>query len=289
MLPAKSGRASLERGAGHGIMAKVEARNRLMNQIRKVLSVVQRIGLAELRTAVGRHHRMQGFAPPRRVLLEFCRRVPGYRVEPGDFIAIDSPIEWSQTLADTERMLVRVLQKDGPIMEREKLERTCLGLGMDRATFYAYLSYSPLLTRYALGVYGLVGAAVPTGLIDSLAPQRRRGNVLIDYGWITGKLWLGYRISQNMIATGVFGIPAGMKDFLQQDFALNASDGQVIGVLRCRGTSSWGLTPFFSRRGGEAGDYLLIIYDLLSREAAVSIGDASLLDRQVESKEALTT
>jgi hypothetical protein len=36
--------------------------------------------------------------------------------------------------------------------------------------------------------------------------------------------------------------------------------------------------PFFRRRGGEPGDYLVVDFDLQAREAMVHIGDAGLLD-----------
>ncbi len=49
-------------------------RNRVLNQIQKILSVARRINVSELRSGVSRNYRMEGFAPPSRVLLELSRQ-----------------------------------------------------------------------------------------------------------------------------------------------------------------------------------------------------------------------
>ena len=54
--------------------------NRVLNRIRKILSVANPINISELQAGIGRDYRMKGFSPPEKVLLEFCRQVPGLRV-----------------------------------------------------------------------------------------------------------------------------------------------------------------------------------------------------------------
>jgi hypothetical protein len=100
--------------------------------------------------------------------------------------------------------------------------------------------------------------------------------VLKDYGWIAdGNIWLGYRLSQAMLMSGVFTVPASMEHFVQGQFLLK-DDGARVGSVVVRETGAWGLGPFFKRRGGEPGDYLVIVFNLAAQEAAVRIGDASL-------------
>ena len=77
-------------------------RNRLLNRINKVLSVSPRINVAELRAGVAREYRMQGFAPPQRVLLELCRQAAGYLVE-GNMVSADPPVAWGKALNETEK------------------------------------------------------------------------------------------------------------------------------------------------------------------------------------------
>ncbi|MFN8636051.1 MAG: hypothetical protein U0893_19560 [Chloroflexota bacterium] len=51
-------------------------RNRLTNQIDKVLCVAPQISVTQLQAAVARNYRMEGQAPPVQVLAELCRRLP---------------------------------------------------------------------------------------------------------------------------------------------------------------------------------------------------------------------
>ncbi|MFI5386747.1 MAG: DNA-directed RNA polymerase subunit alpha C-terminal domain-containing protein [Fimbriimonadales bacterium] len=253
-------------------------RNRLLNQIEKILSVAGRIGVSELRPAVARHYRMKGFAPPRRVLLELCRQVDGYRVE-GDSIIADPPLDWREVLADSEQTITRVLKEHGPVMQRDRIEELCSALGMQRDAFSLNLQYSPVVTKFARGVYGIPGSEIPPGVVESLVPMRRPTRVLRDYGWTAdGKVWLGYCLSDATILSGVVTVPVAMKQFISGDFTLKAEDGIVVGKLVCRQNSAWGLGPFFRRRGAEAGDYLVVVFDLAHREAIVRVGDETLID-----------
>ena len=48
------------------------ARNRLINTLKKVFSVADRVHVSEVRLAIQRVRRFNGFAPPQRVLLKFA-------------------------------------------------------------------------------------------------------------------------------------------------------------------------------------------------------------------------
>ena len=255
------------------------SRNRLLNRINKVLSVSPGINVAELRAGVSRDRRMNGFVPPQRVILELCRQAAGYLVE-GSTVSADPPVAWGDTLSETEQILLLALEENGSVMQRKELEELCVDLGMNRSTFSVYLGHSPILARYAPGVYGLRGADVEPGLVESLIPPRRRGRVLKDYGWTTdGKVWLGFQLSEAMISSGVFTAPAAMKVFVSGEFLLKVEDGSPVGTAVVQESGAWGLGPFFRRRGGEPGDHLILVFDLAAREAVVHIGDADLLDQ----------
>jgi hypothetical protein len=101
----------------------------------------------------------------------------------------------------------------------------------------------------------------------------------LDYGWTPeGEIWLAHKISRGLIATGVFGVPGAMKQFLQGEFTLNAAEGALIGRLKIKNSSGWSLSSFFRRRGGEPGDYLILTFNRASRQATACIGDEDLLD-----------
>jgi hypothetical protein len=195
-------------------------------------------------------------------------------------VIADPPLAWEEILVGTEKTMVQVLKEHGPVMRQAEFEELCLNTGMNRTTYYIYLGYSLIIAKYARGVYGLPGAEVPPGVIDSLIPkQRRHGKVLVDYGWTRDrKIWLGFRLSRGMISSGVFTVPAAMKRFLEGEFVLKANDASCIGTVVSKESGAWGLGPFFSRRGGEPGDHLLILFDLTIQEAIVRIGDDSVLD-----------
>ena len=249
-------------------------RNRVLNRARKILSVVDRIGVSELRDGIARHHRMEGSAPPRHVLLELCRQAPGFRVERDEIIA-DPPLAWTEVLADVEKTMVRILLEHGPVLPRPEFERHCLSAGMPRTTFYAYLDNSPIITRYSRGVYGLRGFPVQPGLVESLTPRTHTRRVLQDYGWTEdGKIRLRYRISKAMLTNGVCSIPASMKPFLAGEFALIGDDDLQIGTLKCRAGSAWSLSSLFHRHGCVVDDHLILTFDLATRQVRIELARA---------------
>ncbi len=268
----------LDEGTGWFWLADTP-RNRLLNQIEKILSIANRIGASELREGASRHYRLGGFAPPRRVLLELCRQIPGCKVQ-NETVSIEPPIDYKKVLAETERAMAQTLRVHGPVMRRSDFEELCVKAGMNRSTFYVYLDNSPIIARYAPGVYGLRGASITPAEIQALIPERKPQKVIVDNGWTAdAQIWIGAKLSRAALTSGVLGTPSGLKRFIQGQFALKADDGMIVGKLGSRGGSVWGLGPFFTQRGGEPGDYLTIVFDLTSHVAVVRIGDESILDR----------
>lgn len=255
------------------------SRNRLVNQIEKVLSVADAVDIGELRAGVRRHHRMEGIAPPQRVLLELCRQLPWCRVGDGA-ISASTPLYWRTILSEAELVMVEILKASGPAMRRRQLEEECLARGMNRATFYAYLNYSPVITKHARGVYGLRGVDVSDESVESLKSRVLHvGKVLKDFGWTPqGQPWVGYHLSENSVLSGVCTIPSSLTGSIEGEFTLKAVDGSLVGTLGTKNSSAWGLGPFFRRKGVEAGDYLVLVFDLPSRTAVAHLGDENLLD-----------
>lgn len=250
----------------------------LIRNLRKILSVANQIKVSELRSGLARHYRVQGFAPPQNILLALCEKLPWCKTQQ-DLVAASESIDKGRALSKGEQIMVSILERDGPVMRRDRFEELCLQAGLRRSTFYMYLSYSPVITRYSIGVYGLIGAKIGPGMVEQLAPRRKPTRVILDYGWAgPAKVWICYRLTQSIKASGVVGIPASMKRFLQGEFELKAVDGASIGRLVVGENGTYGLTPFFNRRGGKTGDYLVLTFNLSLREAVAQIGDISLLE-----------
>jgi hypothetical protein len=252
-------------------------RNVLLNQIEKILSVCGRIHISELRSGVSRNHRREGFAPPQRVLLAMCHQAGAYEVV-GNMICANPPLDSTEILSDSEKIFMAVFHETGPLIESRKLENECLKRGMSHATFGQSLSYSPIIARFARCVYGLRGTEVPPGLAESLVVDRTKSRrVLADYGWLEdGKIFLTYKLSSGTLANGIVSVPVGMKQHLAGPHELRVADGAPIGRLVVKDSQAWGLGPLFSRRGGDPGDSLRILFDLKTKIAIAELGQASV-------------
>ncbi len=251
-------------------------KNRVLNMIAKALSVANTLEIGELRYAVARHRRMLGMCPPRRVLLELCKRLD-WIVVVGTSVAARPLLAPGQVLGEYEHVMVEVLIEKGPLLDRPSFESQCAARGVGRVTFYSYLQYSPAIRQYGKGVYGLAGADVSPGIVDSLAPKRRNSSVLRDFGHAPdGSVWMLYRLSRGMVNSGMFYVPSSMREFVQGEFELR-SDSNLIGKLTIKENAGWGLGPVFKRRGGEEGDYLRLKLGHQDRSASISIGDSTLL------------
>jgi hypothetical protein len=134
------------------------ARNRLLNQIEKIMSVAPSVSIADLRVGVGRHHRMKGLRLPRHVLARLCEESGLYERDHDQILRKAGHPDWKDTLAKTEAILVDVLLDRGPLTRRDDLQRTAVHeRGLSRSSFYLYLASSPVLACYEPGVYGLRG------------------------------------------------------------------------------------------------------------------------------------
>jgi len=127
--------------------------------------------------------------------------------------------------------------------------------------------YSPIITKYSIGVYGLRSAKTQPGVIESLKKTWTKNLSLVDFGWTKdGNIWVGRRITNATYNSGVFSIPGSMKQWLQGDFSFYTSDDALIGNLKVKDTSAWAIKSFLRRRGGEVNDYIVITCDIESRK-----------------------
>ena len=136
--------------------------NRVLNRIRKILSIANPIDVSELRAGIARDYRMNGVLLPKRVLLEFCRQAPGLRVD-NEAVKADPAANSDDVLSQVERDIVHILSEHGGIMAASDFKSVCLGMGVNRRTFYQNLVRSPIISRYAGGLYGLIGSGEAFG------------------------------------------------------------------------------------------------------------------------------
>lgn len=264
---------------------KGPTRNRLLNQVEKIIAVAGSIGIAELREGVGRFYRMDGFRPPREVLARICEQSRLCRRE-GDLMLEGPDVgPWTEVLrSKIERVIAEVMFEYGPLMRRDDLERIAVGeRGLNRSSFYVYLGYSPIIARYAPGVYGLRGAQVTAAEVNALIPPRTRTQRLVDHGWTTdGRVWLGYKMSAAAVTAGVLSVPTALREFIKGSYLLFTAQDLPIGTLVVKDWSMWGVSPFFRRWGIEEGDYVVIALDINESRATITSGTEEVLLRYQE-------
>jgi hypothetical protein len=247
----------------------------LPNMIDKILSVTERIDVGRLRAAVTRYRRTGRNVPPAGVLLEFCRRLPGTRVE-GTTVIADPPRDWRKVLAGVEAGMVQVLKEHGPVLERGEFEERCIAGGMNRFSFNAIVMCSPVVQQYGRSVYGLLGSRVDRKTIAALAakkPGSGSAKVLRHFGRTEdGKVYLAYRLSKAAISGGVITVPAAMKKQVGGKYTIRTPENQEAGTLVSKNGCAWGLGPVLRGHNAQPGDQLIIVFDSAAHQAVVHIG-----------------
>lgn len=103
--------------------------NPLLQRIRKILAVVNRIHALDLRVGIVRSARMKGFSPPMEVLLEFCRQAPGLSVC-GDTIVAGERVNPDEVLSQIERQIVNNLCQNVGTLTVAELKSVCRRMGL---------------------------------------------------------------------------------------------------------------------------------------------------------------
>jgi len=248
----------------------------LPKAIDKILAVAGKVTVSQMREAMSRNRRLWKVPPPENVLLEFCRQTAGVRIE-GDRIISDPPRDWTKSLTGVEAKLVAVLKRHGPVMERGTMEDLCVAGGMNRFSFHAFVSWSPVIVQLGHSVYGLLGAEVSQRQVDELMAVRRAKRlahrVLDSHGRTEdGKVWLSYRLSKAASTYAVITVPAALKKVVRGRFSLLSPEGEKIGTLATKDGRAWGLGAFLRERGARIGDHIVLTLDLERRTATVSMG-----------------
>ncbi len=155
------------------------------------------------------------------------------------------------------------------------MEDICVRAGMNRFSFHAFVSWSPVIVQLGHSVYGLVGGEVSAAQIDDLLAVRcAKGaarRVLDSHGWTdSGKVWLSYRLSKAASTYAVITVPAALKKVVRGRFALLTPDGARIGALATKDGRAWGLGAFLRQHGARIDDRILLTLDLHQRTATVS-------------------
>ena len=258
--------------------------NRVLHYVEKIMSVAGSIDVEDLRNGTGRPNRAHGIRLPRKILINLCLATGLYTLsESGDRLKGGNNLpDWKDTLNEGEKTIVKILFDNKFVMRRSDLEKEALNAGMNINSFYIYLSYSPVIIKYTMGVFGLRGAPVSAAQIKVLIPPIFKYNKIIrNSGWTnSGNVWIGYQLSNSSILSGVLSLPSAYKNIIFGSFNLISEAGQSMGRLIIGGNHSmWGLSHFLRRWEVEAKDFLVIEFNISKKIVTIYAGDKELLSR----------
>jgi hypothetical protein len=253
------------------------ARNRLLNLASKVLAVCTRVRPNELRKAVARSRRLE-VKPPAEVLERLVQASGLARIEEGFLVANPGAVQPPEP-GSIEETFVRILRDNGPALTRQEFEELCIGAGMNPISFYIYRAGSPVVSQLATGVFSLVGATPPPGLIEELATKSRSSRRLVEHGWDKeGRLWCAVSLSRAVITTGAIALPSFVANLVHGEWTILLPDGTEAGAVDCKGTFLKRLRKSLSYLGAESGDLALFEFDLHSRAMKMRIGGQELIE-----------
>ena len=98
-------------------------------------------------------------------------------------------------IRSTEYIIAEVLLASGAVMRYQDIQQSVAEYGVGAAVFKQRMSQSPIVRKYAPGIYGLSGVDAPTSAVNALMGPSRRSRVLQDCGWTdSGAVWIAYTL-----------------------------------------------------------------------------------------------
>jgi len=249
-------------------------RNRLVNTLRKIFSVTECAHVSEVRLAIQRFRKLEGFAPPQRVLISFCKCLPELEVK-DTFIHRAQGVSTEGWITGAELMFAKILKKHGGVLDRIKLGEECLKEGMNEHTFNIYLHISPLLLKLGRGVFGLIGANATAGQIAAMELNKSKFKAVSNYEWCSnGDLRINYRVTDNMLYTGFFPVPGPICEYFEGPFVLVNDDGEELGRIKTKREVAWSLKKLFRATGGEEGDPFSLTFNLTEKKVVIDFDNS---------------
>ena len=245
-----------------------EGLNAYVNIARKVLAVAKKTTVRALREGIvrDRKRRAKVELPPTHALVGLFRQ-SGFTVEDG-LVESEDPLTVEGELGQIETTMFEVLRDADNVMGLYAFQDECVKKrGMNLSSFYAYLTYSPIIERIERGIHALRSCHVDPARVGLLMDGRPpRNKIVIDHGWDEdSRLWIAAMVSPAMRASGVLNVPVAVQDIvgLPRDIDLiGRSSERAMGVFRVQKSGvGTGLRTYMDRRGVDVGDILILTFD----------------------------
>lgn len=259
------------------LVAPAVRQNRLANVVKKVLSVCPELNLSELRRAVARSRGLT-IVPPVSVLGRFVERFKLATVT-GNRVLSTSGFSDAIESGSAEQTMVAILRTHGPVLAWDRFQELCVASEMNPVTFSIYLSVSPVIARLTRGIYSIVGANVPPGLVEDTAKEVAANRKTVEWGWTArGTLWCALHLRGGAIITGAVTIPAFVANITGGEWQPRLGGQNIDDVIKCKDNFLWGLRRPLSNAGAEPDDVCILEFDLVKRIVDLTIGGEELVD-----------
>jgi len=252
------------------LLSKRSSRNRLENVASKILSVAPKVELRELRSAMLRPNRV-AFVPPVDVLSSLLKYTQIADVSDG--LAIARPEVQGTPLGSADLGMALAFQELGSPLTREQLEEYCLDeLGMNANSFYVYLSYSPMVVKLAIGVFGLVGEGVEVGRVEALKKEISASQFETSHGWSkAGTLWCHFLADRPVINAGARALPSFVQNMTSGEWSVYIDGNLRTGTAKIDNGFISGIRNALVALGASNGDFVQLDFKIDSRELIVRI------------------
>ena len=271
-----------------------DGRNRLMNTVKKILSVASPQPIQSIREGVRRSYSRRGKSPSKNIMIvlppidimkAFLKKQKEFRVE-DEMVFSKVPLNYARELGDSARIMVEVLRSaPAGVLDRTSFAEGCLARGMNENTFNLYTTYSCIIEHPSLGIWKLRGVLVDPAAVEAvrqanhLKPKEKR---VLEFGWTSdSKLWIAARVPRIGRNAMIIGCPGDIQRYLigQEFKSLVKERGVSCGtiVINERGTS-YGYGTFIRRYGLDENDILLAEFDLSKNEVLLSVYHEDLFE-----------
>ena len=123
--------------------------------LKKVICYASPVALLDLHRAISR---LPCEAPAIRsaagFYIKFCEQAPFCRVANG-CVELVTPLAESNLTSDAERIVCRILGRNGNELPIKRLQSLCVSAGVRKPNFWRIVLHSPLIVRRAPGIYSV--------------------------------------------------------------------------------------------------------------------------------------
>ncbi len=130
-------------------------RNPLVRCLKKVICYASPVAVSDVHRALGRLPAKQRSTLSRRVVIKFCEQAPFCRVANGCVERV-APLETGNLISDAERLVCRILRRNGNELSVERLQSLCASAGIGMPNLWRILLHSPLIFRRAPRIYRVI-------------------------------------------------------------------------------------------------------------------------------------